>query len=98
MSKSATGIDMMCFGEISSLPLRMTNYLTVRKSYKETSKSPLIIYHLPIDEENNRPFIAEEWLHWRRGQSRCYQRRREVLERVLQKAGYHQGGLEKYKA
>jgi len=37
--------------------------------YRETSASPLITYHLAIDEENNRPFIAEEWLHWRRGQS-----------------------------
>ena len=37
--------------------------------YRETSDSPLITYHLAIDEENNRPFIAEEWLHWRRGQS-----------------------------
>ena len=42
--------------------------IIIELKYKETSKSPLITYHLAIDEENNRPFIAEEWLHWRRGQ------------------------------
>ncbi len=31
--------------------------------YRETEKSPLITYHLTIDEENNHPFIAEEWLN-----------------------------------
>ncbi|HBK98652.1 MAG TPA: ATPase [Microcoleaceae bacterium UBA10368] len=40
--------------------------IIVELQYKETSKSPLITYHLAIDEENNRPFIAEEWLQWRR--------------------------------
>jgi len=40
--------------------------IIVELKYKETSKSPLITYHLAIDEENNRPFIAEEWLQWRR--------------------------------
>jgi len=42
--------------------------IIIELKYKETSKSPLITYHLAIDEENNRPFIAEEWLQWRRGQ------------------------------
>lgn len=42
--------------------------IIIELKYKETSKSPLITYHLAIGEENNRPFIAEEWLHWRRGQ------------------------------
>jgi predicted ATPase len=40
--------------------------IIIELKYKETSKSPLITYHLAIGEENNRPFIAEEWLHWRR--------------------------------
>jgi predicted ATPase len=40
--------------------------IIIELKYKETSESPLITYHLAIDEENNRPFIAEEWLHWRR--------------------------------
>lgn len=43
--------------------------IIIELKYRETSDSPLITYHLAIDEENNRPFIAEEWLHWRRGQS-----------------------------
>jgi predicted ATPase len=43
--------------------------IIIELKYRETSASPLITYHLAIDEENNRPFIPEEWLHWRRGQS-----------------------------
>ncbi len=41
--------------------------IIIEIKYRERKKSPLITYHLTIDEENNRPFIAEEWLHWRRG-------------------------------
>jgi hypothetical protein len=26
----------------------------------------LITYHLSINEKNNRPYIEEEWLQWRR--------------------------------
>ena len=40
--------------------------IIIELQYRETSDSSLITYHLAIDEENNRPFIAEEWLHWRR--------------------------------
>lgn len=43
-----------------------TGCIIIELKYRETSKSPLITYHLAIDEENNRPFIAEEWLQWRR--------------------------------
>src|SRR4028119_298925 len=43
--------------------------IIIELKYRETSASPLITYHLAIDEENNRPFIAEEWLQWRRGRS-----------------------------
>ena len=46
-----------------------TGCIIIELKYRETSDSSLITYHLAIDEENNRPFIAEEWLHWRRGQS-----------------------------
>jgi predicted ATPase len=42
--------------------------IIIELKYRERSASPLITYHLAIDEENNRPFIAEEWLHWRRRQ------------------------------
>lgn len=35
--------------------------------YRETPASPLITYHLAIDEDLRGPFVAEEWLQWRRG-------------------------------
>lgn len=36
--------------------------------YRETAKSPLITYHLAIAETRRGPYVAEEWLQWRRGQ------------------------------
>jgi predicted ATPase len=36
--------------------------------YREKPKTPLITYHLTIGEEPRNPYVAEEWLHWRRGQ------------------------------
>lgn len=42
--------------------------IVIELKYRETSKSPIITYHLAIDEENNRPYVAKEWLQWRRGQ------------------------------
>jgi len=36
--------------------------------YREKPKSPLITYHLAIEEGSRGPYVAEEWLHWRRGQ------------------------------
>ncbi len=41
--------------------------IIIELKYREVANSPLITYHLAIDEANNRPFVAEEWLHWRRG-------------------------------
>jgi predicted ATPase len=35
--------------------------------YREKTSEPLMTYHLSIDEEENKPFIAEEWLKYRRG-------------------------------
>lgn len=35
--------------------------------YREMPQSPIITYHLSIDENINGPYIAEEWLQWRRG-------------------------------
>jgi len=35
--------------------------------YREEPKAPIITYHLAIDEDNKGPFVAEEWLQWRRG-------------------------------
>lgn len=35
--------------------------------YRENADLPLITYHLAIDEDGRGPFVAEEWLLWRRG-------------------------------
>lgn len=34
--------------------------------YREQPKSPIITYHLAIDEGNKGPEVVEEWLQWRR--------------------------------
>ena len=36
--------------------------------YREKPNSPIIAYHLAIKEEPKGPYVAEEWLQWRRGQ------------------------------
>src|SRR5512147_2017949 len=36
--------------------------------YREKPNSPIITYHLAIEESNKGPYVAEEWLQWRRGQ------------------------------
>lgn len=36
--------------------------------YREQSASPIITYHLAIDEGVKGPEVVEEWLQWRRGQ------------------------------
>lgn len=35
--------------------------------YREKPQTPLITYHLEIDEGSRGPFVATEWLHWKRG-------------------------------
>ena len=35
--------------------------------YRETPKTPLITYHLTIDEGTKGPYVKAEWLRWRRG-------------------------------
>jgi len=35
--------------------------------YRERTDLPPITYHLSIDESKTGPYIAEEWLQWRRG-------------------------------
>jgi predicted ATPase len=37
--------------------------------YREKPKAPLITYHLAIEENIKGPYVAEEWLKWRRGQT-----------------------------
>ena len=36
-------------------------------AYREQPRKPLITYHLEVDEKNGRPFVAMEWLRWKRG-------------------------------
>ncbi len=35
--------------------------------YREAPRSPVITYHLAIDEATRGPEVVEEWLQWRRG-------------------------------
>ncbi len=39
----------------------------IELKYREKPSQPIITYHLAIDENPKGPFIAEEWLQWRRG-------------------------------
>lgn len=41
--------------------------IIVEVKYREAPSTPLITYHLAIDEGSKGPFVAEEWLMWRRG-------------------------------
>lgn len=43
--------------------------ITFELKYREKPHTPLITYHLSIQEGPRGPFVAEEWLHWRRGQT-----------------------------
>ncbi|MBF2057737.1 MAG: AAA family ATPase [Cyanobacterium sp. T60_A2020_053] len=55
-------------GRFRELRTRGSNEpIIIEIKYRERNDYPLITYHLAIDEKNNRPFISEEWLHWRRG-------------------------------
>src|SRR4030042_3788376 len=35
--------------------------------YREKPSLPIITYHLAIEETSKGPYVAEEWLTWRRG-------------------------------
>jgi predicted ATPase len=41
--------------------------IVIEIKYRETDQSPVITYHLAINEENNSPYVVQEWLDWRRG-------------------------------
>ncbi len=41
--------------------------VVIELKYREKPKSPLITYHLAIDEDIRGPVVKEEWLQWRRG-------------------------------
>jgi len=42
--------------------------IEIELKYRERPGSPLITYHLAIDEHGRGPYVAVEWLQWRRGQ------------------------------
>ena len=42
-------------------------FIEIELKYREKSKTPIITYHLSIGENSRGPFVAEEWLQWRRG-------------------------------
>lgn len=44
-----------------------TGPIELELQYRETPQSQLITYHLSIDESRKGPFVAQEWLQWRRG-------------------------------
>ncbi len=41
--------------------------VVIELKYRESRTSPLITYHLAIDEGAKGPVVAEEWLRWKRG-------------------------------
>ncbi len=42
--------------------------IVIELKYREKPKSPLITYHLAVDEKGGGPVVKEEWLQWRRWQ------------------------------
>jgi predicted ATPase len=36
--------------------------IVIELSYRESPDSALITYHLAVNEENDKPFVTEEWL------------------------------------
>jgi predicted ATPase len=46
----------------------ITEPIVIELKYREKPKSPIITYHLAINEDAKGPYIAEEWLQWKRGQ------------------------------
>ena len=41
--------------------------IVIELKYRERPRQPIITYHLALDEGQKGPFVAEEWLQWRRG-------------------------------
>ena len=44
-----------------------TGPIVIELKYRERVRSPLITYHLEIDEDRRRPVVAHEFLRWTRG-------------------------------
>lgn len=45
-----------------------TGAITFEIKYREQPGDPLITYHLSINENDDGPYVEEEWLQWRRAQ------------------------------
>ena len=43
--------------------------IEIELKYRERVGLPVVTYHISIEEGNTGPFVSEEWLQWRRGQS-----------------------------
>src|SRR5215475_13705339 len=43
-----------------------TGPIVIEVKYREDFSSPVITYHLAIDEDPTGPVVSEEWLQWRR--------------------------------
>ncbi|NUO79475.1 AAA family ATPase [candidate division KSB1 bacterium] len=41
--------------------------IVIELKYREGPQLPIITYHLALDEHDKGPFVAEEWLQWKRG-------------------------------
>ncbi len=41
--------------------------IVIEIKYREQTRTPLITYHLAIDEGERGPIVLEEWLQWKRG-------------------------------
>ena len=41
--------------------------VAIRIKYREAPKTPLITYHLAVDEDAGAPVVVHEWLSWKRG-------------------------------
>lgn len=41
--------------------------IMIELKYRERPKTPLITYHLELDEDRGRPVVTHEWLRWTRG-------------------------------
>lgn len=44
-----------------------TGTIVIEIKYRERPNTPLITYHLELDEQNNRPIVKHEYLSWTRG-------------------------------
>ena len=41
--------------------------ILIEIAYREQPRTPLITYHLEVDEEDGKPVVVGEWLRWKRG-------------------------------